>query len=190
MTVAILYAGVSLTKQEDRSVTKTEYPDISSPEVDFPPRLVIHRKDRAGATLTKLNPENSQTVIRHTPTGDPLIQAHHQQHLSSQRSTFTGNTSDVGKMQCSQTNSRQGSGDSGIGLQAGRLSFDPTSQQPETSSSAWENQKGEKAQSAFLKGQCVFCGSTVVYAALCSQKFTFWTSLSLYCCLPEEADQF
>ena len=184
---------MSLTKQEDRStVTKTEYPEISSPEVDYPPRFVIHRKDQAEATLTKLNPENSQTVIRHMPTGDPATHVHGQ-HSSSQRSTSTGNTSDVGKMQSSQTNSRQGSGDSGIGLQAGRLSFDPTSQQPETSSSAWENQKGEKAQSAFLKGQCVFCGSTIVYAALCSQKlqhFTFWTSLSLYCCLPEEANQF
>ena len=184
MTVAILYAGVSLTKQEDRStVTKTEYPEISSPEVDYPPRLMIHRKDQAEATLTKLNPENSQTVIRHVPTGDPATHVHGQ-HSSSQRSTSTRKTRDVGKKQsikrsksASDSMSRgdchqcqhclrdlSSSSDSGIELQppslgSRRSNTDPvlSSQHPETSNNAPENPICKKTPSQLSKATNCKC---------------------------------
>ena len=204
-TIYILYPGVSLTTpQDDRSIgTITEYPecesqDISSPEVDYPPRLQkheIHRKGQAGATLTKLNPENSQTVSRHMPTVNPATQAHH----PSQRSTFTGNTRDVGKKQSikrsrsvSETMSGPGdchqmfqcqhclkdlsnSSDSGIELQPGASSIGPRrnsdpllSQHPETSSNAI-GKKNPSQQSKVTKrsSEGIHCivGSSVV---LCS----------------------
>ena len=180
---------MSLTKQGDRStVTKTEYPDISSPEVDYPPRLV---KDQAGATLTKLNPENSQTVIRHMPTGDPATQVHGQHS-----STSTGNTRDVGKKQsikrsksASDTMSRgdchqcqhclrdlSSSNDSGIELQPPSLSSRSnthphlSSQQPETNNNAPENPICKKTPSQLSKAtncKCIVFSLAVFIIVYC-----------------------
>ena len=154
---------MSLTKQEDRfTVTKTEYPDISSPEVDYPPRLQkheIHRKDQAGATPTKLNPENSQTVSRHMPTVNPATQAHHPSRRSRNAHVVGKKQSIKRSKSVSETMSRgdchqmfqcqhclkdlSSSSDSGIELQPGASSIGPRrntdplmSQHPETSTNA------------------------------------------------------